>query len=102
MNHDDDIEFLQSKIKENDNADTHSYLKEASEDEKQESNHINIQIQNDEIHPDILEDENHGRDSSTNKTVSTTNQMKRYKTYPLEFKKRVIADVIYNLFHIIN
>ena len=95
MNYADDIEYLKSQIKTNDNTDIHYFLKEDSENEKQESNLIKDQILDDEILPNtFLEDQVTKRDIPIKNTNSKNNSIKKYKTYPLEFKKKVIADVI--------
>ena len=95
MNYADDIEYLKSQIKTNDNTDIHYFLKEDSENEKQESNLVKDQILDDEILPNtFLEDEVTKRDIPIKNTNSKNNSIKKYKTYPLEFKKKVIADVI--------
>ena len=95
MNYADDIEYLKSQIKTNDNTDIHYFLKEDSENEKQESNLIKDQILDDEILPNtFLEDGVTKRDIPIKNTNSKNNSIKKYKTYPLEFKKKVIADVI--------
>ena len=95
MNHADDIEYLKSQIKTNDITDVHYYLKEDSEEEKQEYNLTKDQIRDDGGHQNtISEDENSKKDIPIKKEKSITNRIKKYKTYPLEFKKKVIADVI--------
>ena len=95
MNHADDIEYLKLQIKTNDSTDVHYYLKEDSEEEKQEYNLTKDQIREDGNHQNtILEEENSKKDIPLKKTNNINNTIKKYKTYPLEFKKKVIADVI--------
>ena len=95
MNHADDIEYLKSQIKTNDITDVHYYLKEDSEEEKQEYILTKDQIRDNGDHQNtILEDENSKKDILIKMEKSITNTTKKYKTYPLEFKKKVIADVI--------